>query len=445
MVQLERRVEILQEEKSVLTSMERRLQERCAELQRDVFRLQNMYNSDNYGTLDKRPVALPRQAGQPQATKSGGSSVPEDEGISSSDTNHSLSSESESMLVVKIGGHAKNNNKASRIYHSDGNSVTTTPTDDYTINDDETVRIEDVIEELENVVNVQSRELDGYSAASTTDNNVDSNIGQMHDRNDYRKEKDIVPVNLLPQPPKRSRSLVHLLSSGSEFDGSEYGMLLLPQDTARSFCNDITSTDMKIEKYGHEYGGGSGGSGADSPDHGNSTTTNRELLDEIMDAQEKELSLPPFITGERRKEQINPLLPYLEGAPQKFDGVFFMSDLGAGAARKYSKSDLVANAIDAKRSNNNASKLNERIDTFENGGIDSVIDIVVTHDGNASIPKLRRPFDAGKVLSTFGPNSGANMGSTFFIGSKALSADAMANKSLRSMGSKLSDLPSGLY
>lgn len=400
--------------------MERRLQERCAELQRDVFRLQGLYNNENYNGLDKRPVALPRQV-PPQSNKNG-SSEQEDEGISSSDTGLSLSSESESMLVVNLPQKKPNSKFAS--------SINTNHTD-YTINDDETVRIEDVIEELENVVNVASRELHTYST------NIEKTITHEH-RSNTRKEKEIVPVNLLPQPPKRSRSLVHLLSSGSEFDGSEYGMLLIPNGSGRSFCNDLTAADMKIEKYARDSVFAT--EPIEQHSANNKSTTNREILDEIMDAQEKESPMPPFITGERLKktnEQVNPLLPYIDSSPQKFDGVFFMSELGS-SSRKYSKSDLMA-AFDAKR----AAKSTERIESFEGGGIESIIDIVVTNDKQQ---KIRNPFES-KVSSFI---SHGNGGSTFFIGSKALSADngnglkSIGGQSF-TIGSKLTDLPSGLY
>lgn len=404
MVQLERRVQILQEEKAVLTTMERRLQERCAELQRDVFRLQNVCNSDDYGTLDKHPVALPRNAATPSQPSKIGSSEQEDEGISSSDTNQSLSSDPESMLVV---------------------NVAAKETTDY--DDDETVRIEDVIEELEHVVNAASRELNGYTSPST-----DASTCSSSNSSDQRKEKDIVPVNLLPQPPKRSRSLVHLLSSGSEFDGSEYGMLMLPNDSGRSFCNDITSSDTKIECYARDFAS-SGDGGGDDAGELHKLSTNRELLDEIMDAQEKEHRLPPFITGERlkRNEKINPLLPYVDSAPQDFDGVFVMAELGA--SRKYARPD------DAKR----AGKSAERSELFDGGGIESIIDIVVTNDSKQQ--RLRSPYEK-TVLSSFGSHngqSGVADCSTFFIGSKALSADA--SHGWKPSGVKLTDLPSGLY
>lgn len=402
--------------------MERRLQERCAELQRDVFRLQGLYNNESYNMLDKRPVALPRQV-PPQGNKNG--SEQEDEGISSSDTGQSLSSESESMLVVNLPLKKPNSKFTS--------SINTNHTD-YTINDDETVRIEDVIEELENVVNVASRELHTYSA------NIEKATITHEHRSHSRKEKEIVPVNLLPQPPKRSRSLVHLLSSGSEFDGSEYGMLLIPNGSGRSFCNDLTAADMKIEKYARDSVFTT--EPIEQHNTNGKSATNREILDEIMDAQEKESPMPPFITGERLKksnEQVNPLLPYIDSSPQKFDGVFFMSELGS-SSRKYSKSDLMA-AFDAKR----AAKSAERIESFEGGGIESIIDIVVTNDKQQ---KARNPFES--KVSSFISHSNGMDGSTFFIGSKALSADngnglkSMGGQSF-TIGSKLTDLPSGLY
>lgn len=393
--------------------MERRLQERCAELQRDVFRLQGMYSSENFTALEKRPVALPRQV-LPQASKNG-SSEQEDEGISSSDTGQSLSSESESMLLVNMPQKGKN---------KFASSINTTT--DYAGHDDETVRIEDVIEELENVVNVASRELDAYTAKVEKISAERSSSKKM--------EKEIVPVNLLPQPPKRSRSLVHLLSSGSEFDGSEYGMLLIQNGSGPSYCNELTASDMKIEKYARDSV-----FTVEPADVGTKTSTNREILNEIMDAHEKENSMPPFITAERLKgtEQVNPLMPYIEGSPQKFNGMFFMSELGS--PHKYSKSDLMA-AFDAKRSAKNV----ERIESFESGGIESIIDIVVTNDKHH---KLRSIFDP--KMSSFGSQGQAMDGSTFFIGTKALSADngsgLKANGHTYPLGSKLTDLPSGLY
>lgn len=73
--------------------MERRLQERCAELQREVFRLQGAHNNEGYKSLEKHPVALPRQVLPRSNNSKNGSSEHEDEGISSSETGQSLSPE----------------------------------------------------------------------------------------------------------------------------------------------------------------------------------------------------------------------------------------------------------------------------------------------------------------------------------------------------------------
>uniref|UniRef100_A0A1B0CKN1 GBD/FH3 domain-containing protein n=2 Tax=Lutzomyia longipalpis TaxID=7200 RepID=A0A1B0CKN1_LUTLO len=86
----------------------RRLQERCAELQREVLRHQNAQNSSGSSGSslvqitsqdNKRPVALPRQVPPTSPkTQAEGSSEHEDEGISSSETGQSMSPEPPRIL-----------------------------------------------------------------------------------------------------------------------------------------------------------------------------------------------------------------------------------------------------------------------------------------------------------------------------------------------------------
>jgi len=133
MVILERRVQILHEEKAVLTSMERRLQERCAELQREIFRLQGNQQQSKFKPVESsghQPVALPRQVPPPKKNKQS-SSEHEDEGISSSETGASLSP----VPILVLPSKAKQSRKV-------------VPEED----EDDAATIEDVIEELDNIV-----------------------------------------------------------------------------------------------------------------------------------------------------------------------------------------------------------------------------------------------------------------------------------------------------
>lgn len=376
--------------------MERRLQERCAELQREVFRLQGAHNTDGYKSLEKHPVALPRQVLPRTNNKQTGSSEHEDEGISSSETGQSLSPEP--ILILPQNAAKKyalisnsnneyngNNNSSSQNHnHNNNNNNNTIGAKD----DDVNTTIEEVIEELENIVHDAEQDMQQdlkndrsklsadnlaissyhvkslhlHSSHSTNSSNSHSNniIGTcMNAKNrtdQFYSEKEIVPVNLLPQPPKKSRSLSHLLGGGSDFDESDYGVHLANNETRISYYDDI---DMEIEHSRHGYrnepdvgvgngtnGGGGGGvvgnngvgGGEPNPDLINQTSTNRELLNVIMDARDKDENI--FMTAPGHYGQMvkshgdgQSLMP--KTAPQKFNGVFFMTEMSTPA--KYPK------------------------------------------------------------------------------------------------------------
>uniref|UniRef100_A0A182K6Z7 GBD/FH3 domain-containing protein n=1 Tax=Anopheles christyi TaxID=43041 RepID=A0A182K6Z7_9DIPT len=158
LVILERRVQILHEEKTVLTTMERRLQERCAELQREVLRLKGTANSNNStgskahessnsSSLEKRPVALPRQV--PPQPKRNNTSENDDEGISSSETGQSSTPEPPRLYPAKHGGSSSGSHKFSISLTQES----TVPMHELNGNgeDDTNATIEDVIEELQNI------------------------------------------------------------------------------------------------------------------------------------------------------------------------------------------------------------------------------------------------------------------------------------------------------
>lgn len=446
--------------------MERRLQERCAELQREVFRLQGAHNNDGYKSLEKHPVALPRQV-LPRTNKTG-SSEHEDEGISSSETGQSLSPEP--ILILP-----QNSKKKYTLMSNDYIGTNASTKDD-----DANATIEEVIEELENIVHDAEQEI--QDAKSDTTKSCDNLLTYqlkshiMNPRKDHH-EKEIVPVNLLPQPPKKmkSRSLSHLLAGGSDFDESDYGVIMANNETRISYYDDI---DMEIEHsrqngYRNESDGmiGSGGGGGvciggePNPDLINQTSTNRELLNVIMDAREKDENI--FMTAPGHYSQMlqsgmhdaQSLMP--KTAPQKFNGVFFMTEMSKQA--KYAP-DITA-ALEARR----VSKSIERLESYGSSGLDSMIDIIMTSERKQemknAIAKAPNNFAALRDMalnSTFslrtksptstlspdscgfggGSGSGGGHQSSSVVYTAGLKTTRMA---YACNGSKLSDLPSGLY
>ncbi|KAH8379097.1 hypothetical protein KR009_003056 [Drosophila setifemur] len=350
MVILERRVQILHEEKAVLTSMERRLQERCAELQREIFRLQGAQQESKFKPLESshhQPVALPRQV--PPATKGKQhNSEHEDEGISSSETGASLSP----VPILVLPSKAKQSRKAVDAEDDD---------------DDDAATIEDVIEELDNIVSEAEKQISRQQTSRSR-----SKVRQQRPT-----EEEIIPVNIVPQPPRKSRSLAHLVprTDCSEQEGSDYGMGVLhqPGDPAaverlaamQTFFDEVDYDAPETDQLESPT--------PDMPEANATATaynasTNRELLDVIMNARHDEHD--PTMQALRKSVQdvqalppIPPHHPVKAKAPapppptppaQQFNGVFFMT--GMNTPQKYPKPDITA-ALQARRVTKNVERL----------------------------------------------------------------------------------------
>lgn len=397
MVILERRVQILHEEKSVLTSMERRLQERCAELQREVFRLQGAH-SEHFKSLDKQPVALPRLV-PPNGKQD--FSEHEDEGISSSETGPSLSPVP-ILVLPQI-----NSSKFSIMLNEQK---------------EEDATIEDVIEELKNIVSDAEKQISSQEVTVLPTTNKPKVL--------ETKEKEIIPVNLLPQPPRKSRSLAQIMSNGgesaSDLDGSEYGLLLLQNQNNANLDQDPSayfeeSREYETKPYLHQS------------DRGPSSarihpSTNREILDVIMNARhsDDDPTMKAFreASGETGRNS-NTSLPVVDQAEisvpvpaQHFNGVFFMT--GMNTPQKYPRPDVTA-ALEARRVTKNL----ERIEG--SGGHDMVCEKSRTNQQIffGSSPTLK--INTGMCLGNVSVNN--------------------VNIRTRSYthGSKVTDIPSGLY
>lgn len=411
LVVLERRIQILQEEKTVLTSMERRLQERCAELQREVFRLQGNQQQDKYSTdsLEKRPIALPRQVPPPQS-KIGSSENLEDEGISSSETGQSMSPEPPRTLPK---------NQDSQKYN-----ISINESDQMTNKEDDSeTTIEDVIEELQNIVNDAEREIliqREYSSSETIVTGINHQTLIVP-----TNENEIIPVNLLPQPPRKSRSLSHLLTNSD----SDYG-LLEEVDGKLPFFDDM-DFDKKQSSGNHIYY-----SDEETPDVINHNkvgpNSNRAILNVIMDAREQEDQMIELRSRSLERANIPP--------PQAFNGVFFMTEMNN--SKKYPKPDITA-ALEAKR-------VTKNLDRMETYGLDSMVDIVLTSDK----PKNHKFYVPNRMSNTTSTPSGTSKNnSPFKIRTGHRNAGLYsgqhvipeAARSLNHSGAKLTDLPSGLY
>ena len=427
MVILERRVQILHEEKAVLTSMERRLQERCAELQREIFRLQGAQNENSFKSIDKQAVSLPRHI--PPGKQD--SSEHEDEGISSSDTGPSLSPVP--ILVLP----QNSNNMNQRVGGTDAT-------------------IEDVMEVLDNVVNEAEKQISSSECKF-------SKLGM------EAKEKEIIPVNIVPQPPRKSRSLAHLVHpDGSDMDGSEYGMLMMQKQMGQNQDERVAAlktffdeADYIIQDKPYHR------THIDSPEIPEHNTnqhnayhtpnnTTRELLDVIMNARhceddptlkalrdgndnnnnEDDLSHNEAVLNNQNKrhsfaEATNGTVP-----AQHFNGVFFMT--GMNKPQKYPKPDLTA-ALQAKRVTKNVERLEavfaSHNETFNDAGRGQLM------------PSTREKSKSNQQIY-FSSNPTIRIGSYTSQNSRPdLLNTNNVNSRTRSytQGSKVTDIPSGLY
>lgn len=419
LVILERKVETLQEEKNVFTSIERRLQEKCGDLQRELMHLKK--SGSAVSTLEKRPVALPRQT-IPGNTLKKNVSENEDEGISSSETGQSCS-------PVPPNDYKPDNPK--KLLRKDSF-------------DDSNTTIEDVIEELTNIVNDAEREitenLNGFKPLGKSKSEDLLTVGV---------ESEIV-VNLLPQPPKKgSKSLIHIFGPQHEAaDGSDYDLYYVDNNTQQQALKEaLYENDYELEQdktcddkyYRDEH--------QNHPDiisttqlcvgkgnHRQRDDNNRQLLNVIMDAREKEQQKANAAYMNRAHSLERDVFP-----SQQFNGgVFFMSSNMMNPTSKFSKPDIMA-AIEAKR-------------TSKNFGVDSMIDVVISTEQTQTFHQTKQRQIFLPTHDKYAPpqnvafnnfkfkNTGVNP--TLFDQHQAAMRDSRTQSN---NGSKVTDLISGLY
>lgn len=391
MVILERKVEMLQEEKSVFTSIERRLQEKCADLQRELMQIKKNSSASTASTLEK-PVALPRQMSGANVTGNVGNGCQnslkksqtsttenEDEGISSSETGQSSSPVPMNFNSMMI------------------------KTDDF---DDSNTTIDDVIEELTNIVNDAEREFNKNEMKPLSKSRSEDILTSL-----VSNELDsmIIPSNLLPQPPSKkiNKSLIHILGPQHDVEGSDYDYYITtqnnhnnnndndnnnnningiaPEEHSLIYENDyeldnnnlqqqknhpdIVSTIQQQQHYHYSSNGNNNHNSRQKSTM--SDDNNRQILNVIMDAREKEQQQQQQAqqyhhrhTNNRAHSLERDMFP----PPQQFNGVFFMSDMNPMTpANKFSSKPDIMAALDMKRRSN--SKIY---------GVNSMIDVVMS-------------------------------------------------------------------
>lgn len=414
MVILERKVEMLQEEKNVFTSIERRLQEKCAELQRELMQLKK--SGSTASTLEKRPVALPRQTIAGNNTLKKNSSENEDEGISSSETGQS------SSPLPPLDYPAT--------HKSDNANKTRLRKDSF---DDSNTTIDDVIEELTNIVNDVEREISenqrNAGKLSTKSKSEDLQTSGM--------ESEIV-VNLLPQPPKKAnKSLIHIFGPQHEAEGSDYDLYYVENNPQQAPKESIYENDYELENKEDKYYLEHHQSQLNHPDIISTTQqcvnrsgrqkddNNRQLLNVIMDAREKEQQKANMNRARSLERDVFP-------SQQFSGGVFFMSDMMKHTS-KFSKPDIMA-AIEAKRGS-------------KHFGVDSMIDVVMATEQQKTFHQTKTRQIFLPAIDKFSPPQNVAFNNFKFKNTNVNPSlfDQRDNRAQSNNGSKVTDIISGLY
>ncbi|KAI4456664.1 formin-like protein [Holotrichia oblita] len=208
---LERKIQILQEEKGILISLEQCLKERCSELQDEVISLKSVKIVNSASTnSEKRDRSSPAE--DEGISSSERSLTPEEDLQRESSIYEIYSVQSETLPIEKKVAQTKANNKQ--------------------LTKEEEATIEEVIQELNNIIN---------NAESQVYKEKDEDVKKEQERirieeaqvrsklqlknttsfgDDYLAdyESEIIPTNLHPQPPRKTRSMVHLYVPSEDYD-----------------------------------------------------------------------------------------------------------------------------------------------------------------------------------------------------------------------------------
>lgn len=295
-------LQILQEEKGILQSLEQCLKERCSELEEEV-------SIKTTTTSARTPPPKPLRSNysvqqNKKSTEKGESTPAEDEGISSSEqelsqdedfnlggpipynnsTHHQTCNSKETKNkfnnlndAARSSKRVQESTKMNNLKNIRGNKMKETNVDDgnEVIRVDgesicEETTIDEVIEELENIVN--DAETEAYAkeeieklneklksaplAKSKTDIAVDdrtkSYIRSLN--KDVFEETEIIPSLIHPQPPRKSKSLVHIYFPRRDFDSPEHVKSEFFDEDTDTESSDSLLTATREKKVTHKNG-----------------------------------------------------------------------------------------------------------------------------------------------------------------------------------------------
>ncbi|KRT86098.1 hypothetical protein AMK59_1386, partial [Oryctes borbonicus] len=208
---LERKIQILQEEKGILMSLEQCLKERCSELQDEVMSLKSgKHMKSQSNNSEKRDRSSPA----------------EDEGISSSERSltpeEDLQRESSIYEIFSV---------QSETLQIEKKAPTTKP-NPKKLTEEEEATIEEVMQELNNIINnaesqvykendediKKERERIKMEEAQVRSKLQIKNATSFAEECIADYESEIIPTNLHPQPPRKTRSMVHLYVPSEDYN-----------------------------------------------------------------------------------------------------------------------------------------------------------------------------------------------------------------------------------
>ncbi|CAK1595778.1 unnamed protein product [Parnassius mnemosyne] len=439
---LEKRVKILQEEKGILLSLEKCLKEKCCELQEEVttLRSENGHSSRKKTFVNKKKNSIHNNRDE--------SSPPEDEGISSSE--RSLSPEAdpqrESMVyeVFNIKNETYDLLRNKRPLHKKLESSKKANDHKKSSDDDDETTIDEVIQELRNIANHAESEQYVKDRASFCDDkssrcndsseiNVSVHVKEFQNRrsvekedsitstrhsiqitssteflneNDDEEEAEIVPSKILPHPPRKAKSLVHLF-----VPPVEHGMLYnkppnLFEDNyfssddgsdsllSASRCQNIVNKKASVSSFDFGECRAIFNSTAEQDVEDNrikrSRTHSREECRKT--SVKRSESFQTSEKSSRQREYIDSMF-YNETQPSIVEHTSLQR-----TNSKCSRVDEIVNLIESK-------KLTKSLDRIDEG-LNSMVDIVVTTESNKPVlPYERRQRSCSRTNSDAGNES----------------------------------------
>lgn len=383
--------QILQEEKTVLSSLEKCLKSRCSELEREVASLH------------------PKAARKTSKQEGSGSTPGEDEGISSSDQDEE-DIEREPLVYEMF----TVQNDTILVDSREKEVRKETPEEE-----EEETTIEEVMEELQNIIN--DAETD-YNAEN--DKYINNKLIQSNEREEaalarhYRRlnnissddltsealiledETDIVPARLLPQPPRRSRSL--FLPERDYDDRNPFfedDESMESSDSLLSASRDRMTYDSDRTYHHHHY--------QNHRPHQNGLKRRETIvidrrLETQRDANVKRSETFHNVVNQRyncinRSEKRNNhqkdsgISPDIRSRRGSFDGLFYVAELPSSpvlSSEPIRKSR--GTTVFINKSPETSRKLKSKSLDRIGDGLDSMVDIVVTSDKEKEIKSKKQ-------------------------------------------------------